>query len=531
VSIDLVALEMAVDMVFQWQTFMWIAIGVAMGVAGGALPGLTAATSMALFLPLAFKMPTAYALGLLIGIYKGAVFGGSISAISFATPGTPEAAATVYDGYKLMLQGKGRKAILMALYASVTADFMSDLVLIVVAPLLAVVALAFGPSEKVWLMILAIALLSSLSGSHLAKGLLSAGIGFLCATMGTDPVGMVQRFTFGFWQLQDGVHLIPLVVGLFAMGRMLEEAMHHFKMKEKTEGLKERIQEIFSKRSEGLTWKEYKSCWKEMSIGFGLGSFVGALPGLGSTVGAFLSYSVAKQFQPHKKIGTGKLEGIAAAESGNNATVGPTLIPLLAFGIPGSSSAALLGGALTLHGFDPNPRMFELYPHAVYALFIILLIANFFNLGIGRVFAMLFAKLALLPRSLLIPLVMLMAVLGSYAYQGNTTDVWVMLVFGLVGFFFRIWNIPEAPLIVTFMVAPLLEQELRRGLIIQQGSWFNALFHSNLAIALAVSAVALTALCIRYNVMEKIAAAADLEAQEQAATKGEKSLAAKSLAE
>jgi putative tricarboxylic transport membrane protein len=162
VEINIEGLDRAIDMVFHWKTFMWLAIGVAMGVAGGALPGLTAATSMALFLPLAFKMPTAEALGLLIGIYKGAVFGGSISAISFATPGTPEAAATVYDGYKLTLQGKGRKAILMALYASVTADLMSDVVLIVVAPLLAIVALAFGPSEKVWLMILAIALLSAL---------------------------------------------------------------------------------------------------------------------------------------------------------------------------------------------------------------------------------------------------------------------------------------------------------------------------------------------------------------------------------
>lgn len=515
-EINIEGLDRAIDMVFHWKTFMWLAIGVAMGVAGGALPGLTAATSMALFLPLAFKMPTAEALGLLIGIYKGAVFGGSISAISFATPGTPEAAATVYDGYKLTLQGKGRKAILMALYASVTADLMSDVVLIVVAPLLAIVALAFGPSEKVWLMILAIALLSALSGSHLAKGLLSAGVGFLCATIGTDPVGMVQRFTFGFWQLQDGVHLIPLVVGLFAMGRMLEEALLMFRRSETTEGVRERIQEIFNKKSEGLSWKEFKSCWKEIGIGFGIGSFVGALPGLGSTVGAFLSYSVAKQFQPHKKIGTGKLEGIAAAEAGNNATVGPTLIPLLAFGIPGSTSAALLGGMLTLHGFDPNPRMFELYPHAVYALFIILIIGNFFNLAIGRFFAIVFAKLALLPRSILIPLVMLMAVLGSYAYQGNTTDVWVMLVFGFVGFFFRLWNIPEAPLIVTFLVAPLMESELRRGLIINRGDWFDTLFHSNLAISLAIAALILTALCVKFNVMEKITDAGEREAFEQA---------------
>ena len=512
-EINFEALAVAADLVFRWQTIMWLAIGIFMGIAGGAMPGLTAATTMALFLPLASQMPLGPALGLLIGIYKGAVFGGSISAISFATPGTPEAAATVYDGYKLMLNGKGRKAILMALYASVTADFLSDLVLIVVAPALAVIALAFGPSEKVWLMVMAIALLASLSGTHFAKGLISAAVGFFCATIGSDPIGMVQRNTFGFWQLSDGIHLIPLVVGLFAMGRMLEEAMHLFREKKVAENLRARIGEIFSKRSEGLSIREYLSCWREMSIGFGIGTFVGALPGLGSTVGAFLSYSVAKQVRPHIKFGTGKLEGVAAAEAGNNATVGPTLIPLLAFGIPGSSSAALLGGALTLQGFTPNPRMFDLYPHAVYALFIILLVGNVLNLGIGRFFALLFAKIALLPRQLLIPLVMLMAVLGSYAYQGNTTDVWVMLVFGFVGFFFRIWGIPEAPLIVTFMVAPMLEAELRRGLLIQKGSWFDALFHSNLAIGLAVTAFVLTFLCARFSLMERMAVASEREAR------------------
>jgi putative tricarboxylic transport membrane protein len=249
-----------------------------------------------------------------------------------------------------------------------------------------------------------------------------------------------------------------------------------------------------------------------MAIGLGLGSFVGMLPGLGATVGAFLAYSVAKQSFPEKKIGTGVLAGIAAAESGNNATVGPTLIPLLAFGIPGSSTAALIGGALTLQGADPNPRMFELYPHVVYSLFIILMIGNLFNLGIGRVFAFIYAKIGQLPSQLLIPLVMMMAVIGSYSFQEAPYDVVIMLFFGFIGFGMRLFGIPEAPMVITFLITPMLEANLRRALLINQGEILPALFHSPLAIGLAVSAVVLTYLSIKVHVQDRVAHIAEEEA-------------------
>jgi len=189
----------AFHLVFSLHVLYWMAIGVTIGVGVGAIPGLTAATGVAIMLPLTFTMDTASALGLLIGLYKGAVYGGSISAITFATPGTPEAAATIYDGYKMMQQGKGRKAILMALYASVTGDTLSDLLTIATAPPLAMIALKFGPSERFWLVVLAFALLGALSGSHPTKGLISASIGVFLGTIGTDPVGYVSRMTFGLW--------------------------------------------------------------------------------------------------------------------------------------------------------------------------------------------------------------------------------------------------------------------------------------------------------------------------------------------
>jgi putative tricarboxylic transport membrane protein len=502
--INFEALTEAVSLVFTFKTLMWLAIGVFVGVGVGAIPGLTATTGVALMLPLTFTMDQASALGLLIGLYKGAVYGGSISAISFATPGTSEAAATVFDGHKLMQQGKGRKALLMALYSSVTADTLSDVITILVAPMLALIALQFGPPERFWLMVVAVCLLGALSGPHLAKGMLSAAIGLYLGTVGADPISSVARNTFGQWWLADGIHLIPLVVGIFAMGAMIEKSVELIRQSRQAKELKSSVEKLLGTGGEGLTFREYLSCWKEMGIGLGVGTFVGMLPGLGSTVGAFLSYGIAKQVFPEKKIGTGKLEGVAAAEAGNNATVGPTLVPLLAFGIPGSAVAALIGAALMLQGATPGPRMFELYPTLIYSLFLILLIGNFFNLGIGRIFAFVYAKLGELPAPLLVPIVMLMAVVGAYSYANNPYDVLLMLCFGLLGYFMRLLKVPEAPLVITFLLAPAAEENLRRGLLINEGDWLATLFSSPLAIGLAIAAVVLTYLSGRVRLLERV---------------------------
>jgi putative tricarboxylic transport membrane protein len=494
----------ALHMVVSWNVLYWLVVGIVIGVGVGAMPGLTAATGVAIMLPLTFTMSTAAALGLLIGLYKGAVYGGSISAISFATPGTPEAAATIYDGHKLMRMGQGRKAALMALYASITGDTLSDLITIGLAPALALVALKFGPTERFWLVVLACTLLGALSGAHPAKGMLSAALGIFVGTVGTDPVGMVSRMTFGLWWLQDGIHLIPMMIGVFAIARMLEGAIELLRERGVARKVKESISTALMKSGPGLTFKEYIRTWKEMLIGLFVGSFAGMLPGLGATVGAFLSYSVAKQFSPKKQIGSGVLEGVAAAEAGNNATVGPTLIPLLAFGIPGSSTAALIGGALMLQGATPSPRMFELYPAVVYSLFIILLAGNFVNLGVGRVFAGFYARLGQLPRQILIPLIFMMAIIGSYAFRGNPYDVVVMLAFGLVGYGMRILRIPDAPLVITFLITPMMEANLRRALLINRGDWVQALFHSSLAIGLLISSIILTSLAIRFEVSKRL---------------------------
>lgn len=489
----------AVVSVFSINTFFWIAVGVTIGVGIGAIPGLSASTGVALMLPLTLQMDVAPALGLLIGIYKGSEFGGSISAISFSIPGTPAAAATVYDGYKLMQKGQGRKAILMALYASCTGDAMASLLTIFVAPLLAIAALRFGPSERFWVVVLAFTLLGVLSGRHLAKGLLSAAIGFFLAMIGSDPIAAIPRVTFGIWWLADGIHIIPLLMGIFAISGMIEEAIELLRERRVSRGVEGFTWAGLLKGGEGLSLREYLRCWKEMVIGFFIGSFMGIMPGLGGTAAAFLSYGVAKQLSPNKLIGSGVIEGVAAPESANSATVGPALVPLLALGIPGTATAALIGGALTFHGATPSPRMFELYPSVVYSVFLILIVSSFFNLGIGRLFAFVYARLALIPKPMLVPIVIMIAIVGVYSIRESQYDLIVMLAIGVLGFVLRSFRIPDSPLVITFLISPLAESSLRRALLIAGGDWFSALFPTWLSIALCLSTVVLAVVLVRLS--------------------------------
>lgn len=490
-TVDLSQIAQAIDLVFAPNTMLWAVLGVIVGVGVGAMPGLSPAPAIALLLPLTFTMSLPAALGLLIGVYKGGIYGGSISAISFATPGTAEAGATVADGYRLTEMGKGRKALQMALYASVTGDLLTSLLTVFLAPTLALVALQFGPSERLWLIILAIALVGALSGEHFAKGLFSAALGLFIGTIGSDPVSMVPRNTFGQWWLSDGVHLLPLIIGLFAIATMLERTIEMVMARRGTAENVERVMARLSSNEAPLTFREYLSCWKEMAVGTGVGAFVGILPGLGATVGAFLSYGVARQMSPEKDLGTGRLEGVAAAESGNNATAGPTLIPLLAFGIPGGTIAAMIGGALAIQGVQAGPRMFELYPVEVYSLFVILIVANVLVLFFGYTMSGFYAKLGRLRSEMLVPVILAMSLVGAFAYQKSGYDVGLALLFGLMGWFMNLARIPLAPLIITFLLTPLAEQNLRRALLINRGDWTDALFGSGLAVGLAVAAFGL----------------------------------------
>jgi putative tricarboxylic transport membrane protein len=483
------ALMQALGLVFNFETVMWLFIGSALGITMGALPGLTAPTAVALVLPLTFQMQFAPALGLLIGLYKGAIYGGSISAIVFSIPGTPASAATIADGYKLTQRGKPLKALIMALYASITSDLLASLAVILIAPLIITMALSFGPAERFWLTILAVMLIGSLAGKHMAKGLFSAALGIYLATIGSDPISGAFRNTFNISTLQDGIPLIPLVVGLFAIGPLLDDGISLCMSSERIQKFKVRLKDMFSfDFGEGLTLREYMQTWKEVSIGTIVGAISGMLPGLGAAVGAFLSYSIAKQMSPNKGIGNGAIEGVAAAEAGNSATVGPALLPLLAFGIPGSATVALIGGALMLQGLTPSPRMFSLHPEAVYSIFVILIATNACLLIIGRFFTLFFARLGKIPRHLIIPVIFMLSVIGTYVAGYNPTHVGIMLAIGVMAFGMRIFGIPASPLLITFMITPVMEANLRQALLIGRGD-YTALVNSPLSIGLLTSII------------------------------------------
>ena len=483
------------DIIFSLEVLWWLFVGVFVGVTVGALPGLAISTGMALMLPLTYYMNTGPALALLIGVYKGATFGGSISAITFSTPGIPAAAATVYDGYKMMKQGKGRKALQMALYASITGDTLSDIVTIVLSTTLAIIALQFGPTERFLIMFMAFILIGTLSGKNIFKGLISGSMGVLLALVGSDPVSLVPRLTFNIWWLRDGIPIIPMIIGLFAVSKMVEE-LYKIIMRKRDDIVRNKedesiIKTLFSKTSEKLTFQEYLSCWREMLMGTVVGSIAGMLPGVGSSGGAFLSYGVAKQFSKNKEnIGEGALEGIAAAESGNNATMGPTLIPLLVFGIPGSIGAALIGSALTFQGATPSPRMFELHPTIIYALFVLLIVANLVNLLVGNVMIRFYSRMGQLPKYILAPFIIMLAIIGTYVVSNNRYDVIIMLVIALLGFLLNLAKFPTAPLVIAFILTPLIERTFRIAL---QTSYFDyrIMFESTLSKALVAITILL----------------------------------------
>lgn len=487
----------AVDLVFTLQTFLWLVIGVVLGVAVGALPGMGTSAGMALALPFTFLLPAGPAIGLLMGLYKGGVYGGSITAIGFGIPGTDESAASVYDGYKMTQAGHGRKAMDMALYSSVFGDLSGSIATILLTVPLAMFALQFGPSERFFVAILAILLIGAVAERHFVKGLISAALGVFLATMGPDPISGVSRVDFGQWWLAGGVHIIPVVYGLIAMPLIFSRVVKL--LKNRDQPFKPVSFGAFWKTGPRLTWKEWYSCRKEIGIGTGIGIFSGLLPGLGATPAAFITYGVAKQASPEKKIGTGVLAGVAAPEVAENASVGPALIPLLALGIPGSGGAALIGLALTSHGATPSPQLLDLFPEIVYALFLLLLLGNFVLLGIGRFFTRFYASFVNLPEPVLMPMILVLCLLGTFNARGNPYDIVVLLVLGFIGFLMASSGIPSAPAIIAYLVTPIAEANLRRALLINGGNWFG-LLKNPLAWVLIAAAVVLFFLIFKFVV-------------------------------
>lgn len=457
-----------IQLMLTWQNVMFALLGVTVGIFVGSIPGLTVTMAIAIMVPITFKMSPIPAIAMLLGVYKGGMFGGSLSAILINTPGTPAASATALDGYPMARKGLGLKAMKVSKYSSVIADTCTDIVLIFVAPPLALMALKFGPAELFSLIVFSLTIIAAVSGQSLLKGLLAATLGLLFATVGMDPVTGDPRFGFGHVEVLKGIGLIPLLIGLFAISEILVKVEG---------GLTEKLDntlESLSKQAEAnrLTWKEFKTYLPTVFRGAALGTFLGAIPGLGSTVTAFLNYGIAKKRSGRpERFGKGEPEGVAAAEAGNSAVVGATLIPLLSLGIPGDIITAVLLGAFMIQGIAPGPTMFTEHVNVVYALFIGLMVCNMGNLIIGTFSIRAAGNVLRIPKKVLYPVILTLCFVGTYAVDNSLFDVQVMLFFGISGYVLRKFDYPLAPLLIAFVLGPMLENSLRQALIISDGSY------------------------------------------------------------
>jgi len=449
--------------VFELQTLLLVFLGVFLGVLFSAIPGLTATMGIALLIPYTFSLPQVPALGMLLGIYIGGMYGGAITAILIRTPGTPSAAATLLDGYPMAAKGQAGKALNFATIASFVGGIISCVILILVAPQLASFGLKFGPAEFFALAVFGLSIVGTISGKHAIKGMVIAALGLLIATVGMDPIGGVPRFTFGSINLTSGVSFIPALIGLFAVSQVIKE------VEEKVKGSQ---QKKIKFQRERISLKEHFSYWKDYLRSSLIGTFIGIIPGTGTSIATFLSYNESKRFakkERKKEYGTGIPEGVIASESSNNAVTGGALVPLLTLGIPGDVVTAVILGGLMIQGVTPGPLLFQNNGTLVNSLFITLIIANIFMLLIGLFAVRFVGKIVDVPKNILLPIVVTLCFIGSYSLSNNLFDVWIALVFGVIGFLLEKFNYPLAPLILGIILGPIIESNLRRTVIESSG--------------------------------------------------------------
>jgi putative tricarboxylic transport membrane protein len=448
---------------FTPYNLMLMAIGVFTGILVGAIPGLNAPMAIAIAVPLTYSMDSLAGIAFLIGIMKGGTFGGSITAILLNTPGSPEATSTAFDGYPLARQGKGVKAMKMALFASVFGDTFSDVVLFTVAAPLAILALKMGPAEMTAVLLFSLTIIASLSGRSILRGLIAAVLGGFLSTVGLDIATAEPRLTFGFVELEDGIPIIPLTIGLLALSEVLIQIERYLHVDGREGSVINAFSRDVPREDKIITWREWKRSFRTIMRSTLIGTGIGALPGVGAIVAGFLGYAAAKRASPHpERFGKGEIEGVAACEAANSAVSGANLIPLLAIGVPGSLSAAILIGAFLIHGVDPGPLIFRNSPELVYGIFAVMAIGNVFNLLIGSVGLRFFALLVKIPLGMLHPIIVILCIAGAFANGNAMFSVGVMMVFAVLGYFMRKLDFSFATFIVGFALGENFEVFFRQ---------------------------------------------------------------------
>jgi len=454
-------------------------LGVFLGVTVGAIPGLTGTMLIALALPMTFAMLPTHALVLLVAMYVGAVSGGLISATLLRMPGTPAAVMTTLDGYPMAQQGRPGRALGLGIGASLVGGLISWAALALLAEPMADWSTRLGPFEYFSMVVMALALLAGLGESTRAKSLLACCLGVLAAMPGTHPATGELRWTFGINAMNDGFGLVPVLIGMFAIGKILTDLFEDAPPVERSGG----------GDSAWVPFAEWRAQWKNLLRSSGIGTMIGLLPGVGANIGSLAAYAAAKRASNEpEKFGNGSAEGIVASEAANNATIGGALIPLIALGVPGSVISAVLLGALIVHGLQPGPLLFRQNPEAVGAIIGTVLIANLMMFGLMLSGARVVARLAAVPPWVLMPLVTIGCVYGSYALGRRWFDVVVMLGFGVVGWLMEREKLPLAAFVIGFVLTPVAEENLCAGLMASGGSYLPLVLRPVSLIFLAVSA-------------------------------------------
>jgi len=480
---------------FDPLNFLMILLGLAIGILAGALPGITMLNAIVLVLPFTYLMGIVPSLLLMTSIYCGGVFGGSITGILFNIPGDPMNVPTTWEGYKLNKKGFVSKALGMAIMCSAIGGFLSALIMTTASPPFAKVALSFSSCEYFAVVFLGLASVVVIGTRSIGSALISLFIGMLLACVGVDDIYGAARFTFGSRIMETGINFVTVLIGLFAIGEVLDQLS--LKRKEGGEQLRTRP------KTQLPRFREIWGLRNTIFRGLGIGTIIGAIPGTGATVASFVSYGVEKQVSKNpEKFGTGVWEGLAASETAINGSTGGAMIPLLTLGIPGSGATAVMMGAFLLHGIQPGPLLFTKAPESVYTIFVGMLLCNLIMILAGLVTAKFFSELMRVPENILGAFIVAFCLLGAFALRNDMADVWIMALFGILGYFMRRYELPIPPLILGLILGPLAESYFLTTLIGAEND-FTVFFRRPVSACLMIISVALLLMPALRNIGKK----------------------------